>query len=295
MSEKMPNNNESSPIRSLFRRNEEAYEKHQKEKDQQSADTKEDQYDDYEPEMADDTAAKPKSGLRAAFGKFVEIITQTDDMDLISEDDDEEIEDIFAEDTPGNKPSPEKKPSAVNTSHSSAPEKPQEKKPPEQKKPESKKTPQKSPEYASEAVLYSAAKSQKEEPKAAEPAPAAEKTPKAEPEKSAQTSAEDAAESVIYHSPKVSQPPNPTSAAPKKTADGKTEITLDDILRVKSTALEHTTFQYTSDDFFAEPKPPVQPLVQKTSELSHDIPVKPPVQPPVQKTSELSHDILVKP
>lgn len=57
-----------------------------------------------ESSVSNETAAgqNPKSRFRSMFGKLVDIITQPEDNDLMLEDDDEGIEDIFSDDTGDN-------------------------------------------------------------------------------------------------------------------------------------------------------------------------------------------------
>ena len=99
-----PRNQESSPIRGLFRRNEEAYKKHHS---RQSGEQKPDE-EKREPEsvglqeelpVENQAAGNPqkKGRFSSMFGKLIEIITQPEDSALLLEDDDEGIDDIFSD------------------------------------------------------------------------------------------------------------------------------------------------------------------------------------------------------
>ncbi len=99
-----PRNQETSPIRGLFRRNEEAYKKHHS---RQSGEQKPDE-EKREPEsvglqeelpVENQAAGNPqkKGRFSSMFGKLIEIITQPEDSALLLEDDDEGIDDIFSD------------------------------------------------------------------------------------------------------------------------------------------------------------------------------------------------------
>ena len=86
---------ETSPIRGLFRKNEDAYDKHQREKENAPAENEDFvSYDGPVPETA--PVQEKKKGIKGFFNKLAEILTQPEDFSLNAEDEDEEFEDIFS-------------------------------------------------------------------------------------------------------------------------------------------------------------------------------------------------------
>lgn len=106
---KSPDNNDVSPIRGLFKQNEEAYSKHQQkvvEEKQRLAKERQEQQKNEEPEQSETVNrsvrtsenSEPSFGgrMKAFWGKIVEIVTQPEDGAFFGEDDDG-FEDIYSE------------------------------------------------------------------------------------------------------------------------------------------------------------------------------------------------------
>ena len=254
---------ETSPIRGLFRKNEDAYDKHQREKENAPAENEDFvSYDGPVPETV--PVQEKKKGIKGFFNKLAEILTQPEDFSLNAEDEDEEFEDIFSG----------KEPNHLDKYK----EKAEDGLPKETEEPE----PVNEEElYASETVLYSAVSEDEGDETVYE-----EKTPVTPQEKP-----------PVTEEAKTEE--KPEEKEEKTSASAKLEINLDDILKAKNTVsvgtpitinapvkVTETVQEELSHD--AKPEKP-KAEAQRVNELSReDKPSAEKVSAP--KASELSHE-----
>ena len=254
---------ETSPIRGLFRKNEDAYDKHQREKENAPAENEDFvSYDGPVPETA--PVQEKKKGIKGFFNKLAEILTQPEDFSLNAEDEDEEFEDIFSG----------KEPNHLDKYK----EKAEDGLPKETEEPE----PVNEEElYASETVLYSAVSEDEGDETVYE-----EKTPVTPQEKP-----------PVTEEAKTEE--KPEEKEEKTSASAKLEINLDDILKAKNTVSVGTPITInapvkvteTVQEELSHNAKPEKPKAeaQRVNELSHeDKPSAEKVSAP--KASELSHD-----
>ncbi len=354
-----PDNRENSPIRGLFKKNEEAYNKHQREQEEekqkrleeerqkqieeeklrQAEEEKQRQLEEEkqrieeekqrqleekrkkaeersqkrkepdppaaakasqtaegdEPEKkdtAEDKAAVRPGGsggkLRSFIGKLREIITQPEDAEFEADDDDEDeltggifawrkkapADDMIADIVREEKLRSEEVHSPVKAAQPSETAKPA----PQPAKTE----PENENDYIStSAVLFSAHGDDDEEVIYDASVPEPEKKPGSEPEKPL---SEPASEAAPVQPEEPSQPETQETAPAQSSGSGKTEITLETIMKAKEAAILKTPITYIPEqNTLAQNDQP-----ESTGELSHTAQVPKPAEEKPKK-NELSH------
>ena len=282
-----PNREDDSPIRGIFRKNEEAYNNHQRELEKERQEQiARDRLEAQEQEKSDaavkDKPDTEKNGfkikIKSFFSKLAEIITQPEDSSFVF-DDDEDLDDII---TDGNTEADDGRIHDIIT----------------QEKPDEHEVTslQYAPEFETRTVLYSAHdeenKSTVEQEKTDNEMPAAEHKINEEEKTGSVVLNNDGNPSenqdIAEKTDKEDIEDNKTDTVPvneeskpqiRVNGDGKTEITLDAILQAKNSAALKTPITYI-------PTAAVQP---KVSELSHE-PAAPKaaVQPPRMQVTDFA-------
>ena len=278
MSDNNPNNLEESPVKGLF--NSTNTDSEQQEKSTVP--------DTGEIHIADDEIPQPPGKIRAFFNKIVEILKQPDDTDFMFDDDDDGFEDIFAE----KKAASEEKQEPLKSQEVKKPaEKPS--RPPEIKKQPEKAV--KAPEIRKEREERS---EKPKQPEVKNPVPAVSQI-KGENEEEG---------TVLFRSESKEDAEKHTERKETKPEEIKTEISLDDVLRVKASVTDRPGFRMTAGEIFGrntsdeavftEPEAVPQPdepmpqdikeenvLFQRQTEMAQEQPPQPEITAKTEQTA----------